>query len=77
MGMLNRDRDPPLPELCRRALAGSQWSALLVAIHTKPMSLAELLRTVGVPLGKLNPAFDAVADAYSMYLDARARGAGF
>lgn len=76
-GQLKRAVQEGLPDLCLRASAGSAWSALLVAIHSKPADLAELMRIVGCPrTGKFKvPAFDACSDAWAIYMDALANGA--
>lgn len=70
---LKRNLAYDLPRECERARGGSAWAALLVAISIKPGSLAELLRAISA---KTSPvAFDACADAYSMYLAGVADGA--
>lgn len=80
---LKRNLAYDLPRECERARGGSAWAALLVAISIKPGSLAELLRAIGAKpaIDDLNAkrtspvAFDACADAYSMYLAGVADGA--
>lgn len=67
-----------LPELCQRAAAGSPFAALLVTIEAEPDSIDELMRIVGVAArGKYRQrGFDACADAWAMYLDAKDQGIG-
>lgn len=56
--------------------AGSSWAALMFALETRPLDLCDLLKTVGVNdvTGvRRDRAFDACADGYTVYHDARLR----
>jgi hypothetical protein len=68
--------DEGAAQLCMKAQRGSSWNALMLCIRAKPSTFDGLLAIVTTGHSKRASviAFDACADAWTVYSDARKVG---